>query len=88
MPYYCVVIGKDVDLAIKYSLKSKLQVYFHPNYVINLYEVPYMTLNNITKRFMLRDEQLKETKKVNKSALDTIKVEVKIHESKYDILTE
>lgn len=81
MPYYCVVIGKNVDLAIKYSLKSLLQVYFHPEYVINLYEVPYMTLNNITKKFMLRDDQLQETKKVNKAALDTVKAEIKIHES-------
>ena len=53
MPYYVVVIGKNPDLSVKYSLKSLLQVYFNPEYIITLYEVPYMTLNNITKKFML-----------------------------------
>lgn len=88
MPYYVVVIGKNLDLAIKYSLKSLLQVFFHPEFVINLFEVPYMTLNNIKKENMLLDEDFKENKKVDKNMLDTVKVEVKQHQAKYEVLTE
>lgn len=87
MPYYVVVIGKNLDLAIKYSLKSLLQVYFHPEYVINLYEVPYMTLNNIKKENMLEDKDFEENKKVDRNTLSSVKVEVKEHVAKFEVLT-
>ena len=72
-------MGREVDQMVKYSLKSLLQCYFNPDYMLTLFEVPTITFNSINPEFMLRDKMLqpvKGHKRVNDQLLSAIKVTV------------
>jgi hypothetical protein len=46
-PNYVVIFGQDIDLCVKYSKKTLMQISVAKIYNLTLFEVPYIAVNSM-----------------------------------------